>query len=86
MEVLVSHNHALKIFSIMSFIKKNRRTILIIILYFALFMVGQELYELLNYGLNPKKNSYIQLSGLIGNSFLAFGCFWELYFAKTKKK
>lgn len=66
----------------MSFIKKNRRKLLIIILYFALFMIGQELYELLTYGLNPNRNKYIELSGLIGNSFLALGCFWELYFAE----
>ena len=67
----------------MSFLKKYRKQVLTIVLYYALFRIGQELYELLTYGLNPQENSYIELSGLIGDSFLAVGCFWELYFPKN---
>ncbi|WP_262711128.1 hypothetical protein [Flavicella sediminum] len=37
------------------------------------------------YGINPEKPIYIELSGLIGNSFLALGCFWELYVTKKDK-
>ena len=68
----------------MSFFKKNKRVFLIIILYSGLFLVGQELFKLLNYGLDPMRNKYIQFSGLISYSFLVLGCFWELYCAKKK--
>ena len=70
----------------MNFLKKNRRVILICILYASLFMIGQELYQILNNGFDPTQHIYIELSGIIGNSFLAMGCFWELYFAKAGKK
>lgn len=70
----------------MNFIKKNRRTILTIILFFALFIIGQKIYELLKYGLDHTINIYIQLSGLISSSLLALGCYWELYIGKNKKE
>ncbi|TDO96138.1 hypothetical protein EV145_112112 [Flavobacterium sp. 245] len=69
----------------MDFVKKNRRTILIVILYFGLLMLGMQIYKILNDGINPQKNLYIQLSSLISFSFLVLGCFWELYFAKKKE-
>jgi len=70
----------------MNFIKKNRRIFLTIILYCSLFLLGQRLFELLNYGLDNNRNIYIQLSGLISFLLLALGCFWELYFTKSRKK
>lgn len=69
----------------MDYIKKYRRVILIVILYFGLFMLGIQIHKILNDGLVPNRNLYIQLSPLISFSFLVLGCFWELYFAKKKE-
>jgi len=69
----------------MKFFKKNRRIILLFILFFGLFFTGQESYELLTHGIDKKKNILVELSRLMTHLFLALGAFWKLYIAKGKQ-
>lgn len=66
-------------------IKKNRRKVLMIILFFALFFAGQEIYQLLEKGIDEERNVIIQLSGLLSFIFISLGSFWELFIGKGKK-
>jgi len=65
---------------------KYKRCILFVLLYSALLLFSIELYGLLDNGLTPGKNKFIQLSGAISNFLLAFGCYWELYITNKTQK
>ena len=69
----------------MNYFKKNRKTILTVIMYLALFLIGYNIFSLSEKGIDPNKNMVVQFSALVGNILLALGCFWELYFAKREK-
>ncbi len=69
----------------MDFVKKNRRLILFLMLYGALFLLGLNIHDILKSGISEDQNIFIQLSGLIANALLALGLFWELYIAKKNK-
>lgn len=68
-----------------NFIEKNKRKILFIIFYSGLFLLGLEIFNLMDSGIDHSKNTYIQISGLIAYSLLTIGCFLELYIFKKKK-
>ena len=68
-----------------NFIERNKRKILFIIFYSGLFLLGLEIYNLIDSGLDQSKNTYIQISGLIAYSLLTIGCFLELYIFKKNK-
>ena len=70
----------------MDFVKKNKRLILFLLLYGALFLLGLNIYDVLKNGIIEEENVFIQLSGLIATSLLSLGLFWELYLAKKVKK
>lgn len=69
----------------MDFVKKYRKTILICILYIALFGIGKELYHLFTEGLDNNLHPFIRTASLDASILLAIGCFWELYFSKRSK-
>lgn len=68
-----------------NFIERNKRKILFIIFYSGLFLLGLEIYNLIDSGLDQSKNTYIQISGLIAYLLLTIGCFLELYIFKKNK-
>ncbi len=70
----------------MAFLKKNRRIILLFIMFFGLFFTGQELYEILTHGIDRSKNVIVELSGLFCYFFLSVGAFWELFVRKRRNE
>lgn len=70
----------------MEFVKKNRRLILFLMLYGALFLLGLNIHDVLKNGISENENTFIQLSGLIATALLSLGLFWELYIAKKKNE
>ncbi|MEC3907555.1 hypothetical protein VOI54_11040 [Tamlana sp. 2201CG12-4] len=70
---------------VMTFIKKQRKLILILILLGALVLLGLDIRDLLNNGISDKKITTAQLSELFVIVLLIFGLFWELYAVKNNK-
>lgn len=66
----------------MELVKKNRRLILFLLLYGALFLLGLNINDILGNGISKDKITFIQLSGVIATSLLSLGLFWELYIVK----
>ncbi len=64
----------------------KRRAILMVIMYVALFLIGHNIYELDSNAILENQSFLSRYAGIIANSLLAFGCFWELYLAKKGKK
>ncbi len=59
----------------------KRRVILMVIMYVALFLIGHSIYELDSIAISKNQSFLSRYAGVIANSLLALGCFWELYFA-----
>ncbi len=63
----------------MDFLKRNRKNILIVIMYIALFLVGREIYET---RASFQEIIFLDFSRVMAPLLAALGCFWELYFSK----
>lgn len=61
-----------------------RKYVLITIMYFFLFKIGYDIFELTNHETNRPSNNLGSYAALISSVLAAFGCFWELYITKKK--
>ena len=62
----------------------KRKLILINIMFVALFLLGYAVYEFDTTEFPAEASFLSKYSAIIANSFLAIGCFYEIYFGKSK--
>ena len=53
-------------------------------MYLGLLIVGFNIHDLISKGISPEENLFLQLSALISSILLSLGCFYEIYFGKSK--
>jgi hypothetical protein len=64
--------------------KNKKKTVLITIMYAALFLFGYTVFEFERTEFSEEASFLSKYSGMISNLLLALGCFYEIYFEKPK--